>query len=517
MLAIVGVLMLNVACDDKQNETLPAMLTLTSSAVMDIDAEGGELVISYDLTNVASTDGLQVITAAEWIEYDKSALGRIVLTIEQNAEDSARTAPVIVTYADQRFDVEVRQAAQGTQSTGFVLTSSESVEVNRAGGSVEVTYTIANDIIGEEVSVVTNAEWVGVVDRMSYQKVVLSVALNNSGTERSTTVDFYYGTDTFSVTITQSGDGEIVLNAAICHGYYYGEQYSPGAGNYWIILTDNGFNEQGAAYPYSTYYRIDAYGEIYTGSDVEVPIPVGTYTLDMENSGDKGTFSDESSSYFVTDANGENKGSRHYESGTLVVEQERMTLTVVIDGLEHKVIYEGRGKLLDASDEQMVYTTLTEDYEADLSDHHMLYANYGDYYEFGYQNWMVVIEPNEEVGELHVGDHIQLDIITAYATAEEGIFGDYVGADVLKSSSYIYGFVLGDYMEGTWYFSQGERAEMAPLRKGDVRISDNGDGSITIDVNAYDDLRNNITATWVGMMPESAVPTVSRSMVIEHV
>lgn len=512
MLAIASMVMLGVACEEKQ-ETLPAVMTLTSPSVMDIGGKGGELVITYELTNVSSTEGLQVITAAEWIDVkDKSVVGAIELTIDVNTEDSSRTAPIIVTYADQRFDVEVRQAAKQAQGVGFVLTSDKEVVVNRAGGIVEVNYTIENALIGEEVSVDTDVEWISVYDRMSYQKVVLSVAINQEGVERSTDVDFYYGGESFTVTITQTGDGEVIFNASKIHGYYYGEQYSPGAGNYWIIFTDNGYDDNGAPMPYSTYYRIDAYGEIYDGSAAEVEIPVGTYEFDIENTGDMGTFADDNSSYFVTDAEGNNQGSRHYQSGKLVVDEERMTLTVVIDGVEHKVVYEGRGKLMNVSHEQLVYTTLVDDYAADLSDHYILYENYGDYYDFGFQNWMVVIRPNAVSG-----DYFNFDIITTYQKEEQGFFGDYVGSDVLKAGSYIYGFVFDNYMEASWFYTSdadGVTGEMAPLRKGNVSMYDNGDGTITIDIDVQDEKRNRITGKWVGELPEASVACVSRSVVV---
>ncbi len=512
MLAIASMVMLNVACDDKQ-ETLPVVMTLTSSSVMDIDDKGGELVITYELTNVSSTENLQIITAADWIYVkDKSAVGRIELMIDANHEESNRMAPVIVTYADQRFDVEVRQSAKQSQGVGFVLTSSDTVEVNRAGGIVEVNYTIENALIGEEVSVETDADWISVYDRMSYQKVVLSVAINTENVERSADVDFFYGGESFTVTIQQTGDGQIIFNAAKIHGYYYGEQFSPGAGNYWIIFTDNGYDENGATIPYSTYYRIDAYGEIYDGDATEVEVPVGTYEFDIENTGDKGTFADDNSSYYVTDADGRSRDPRHYQSGKLVVEQNRMTLTVIIDGVEHIVVYEGRGKLKNVSDERMVNTTLVDDYAADLSDHHLLFENFGDYYDFGFQNWLVVIRPNATVG-----DNFNFDIITAYQKVEQGFLGDYVGADVLKASSYIYGFLFEDYMQASWFYTtdaQGTPVDVAPLREGNVSMYDNGNGTITIDIDVRDEIRNKITGRWVGELPEASPATVSRSIVV---
>ena len=476
---------------------------------MEIDAKGGELTIAYDLENKKQDVELQVITAAEWIEVaDKSVEGVVRLSVDANREENSRTAPVIVTYANQRFDVEVTQAAKQKHGAGFVLTSDENVAVQRAGGKVEVTYTIDNAIIGEDVSVKTNAEWVGVYDRMGYQKVVLSVALNEESVERSTVVEFYYGSDSFQVTLTQSGEGDIVFNAEMVHGYYYGEQYSIDSGNYWIILTDNGYDGSGTPYPLSTYYRLDVYGEIYEGKDTEVAVPVGTYTLDMANTGDAGTIADDSSSYFVTDAVGYNNGSKHYESAVLVVEEERMTLTTVIDGLEHTVIYEGQAKLLNVADERVVYTTLTDDYAADLSDHRIIYENYGDYYEFGYQNWMMQINPNSGNG-----DNFQFDMITIFRTAEEGFVCDYVGSDVLKAGSYIFGFLLDNHLSGSWFFTS-DQEEMAPLRKGELKMTNNDDGTVTITINVQDELRNYITGEWVGEIPSAQSPAVARSIVV---
>ena len=39
---------------------------------------------------------------------------------------------------------------------------------------------------------------------------------------------------------------------------------------------------------------------------------------------------------------------------------------------------------------------------------------------------------------------------------------------------------------------------MAPLRGGNMEVIDNGDGTFTVNANTYDDLGNNITATWTG-------------------
>ena len=39
---------------------------------------------------------------------------------------------------------------------------------------------------------------------------------------------------------------------------------------------------------------------------------------------------------------------------------------------------------------------------------------------------------------------------------------------------------------------------MAPFRSGNVNVKDNGDGTVTVDIDVKDDLRNRITGTWTG-------------------
>lgn len=78
---------------------------------------------------------------------------------------------------------------------------------------------------------------------------------------------------------------------------------------------------------------------------------------------------------------------------------------------------------LDSRGEVTVYSTLDGDYEADLSDHYMVYACEGDYYDFGYYNWMFIIAPNS--GE---GDCFQFDVITGYNDKESGFIGDYTAS-----------------------------------------------------------------------------------------
>ena len=53
----------------------------------------------------------------------------------------------------------------------------------------------------------------------------------------------------------------------------------------------------------------------------------------------------------------------------------------------------------------------------------------------------------------------------------------------------------------SWYFTVDQN-ELAPFRKGNMSVKDNGDGTVTVEIEGYDDLRNKITGTWTGVPQE---------------
>lgn len=133
----------------------------------------------------------------------------------------------------------------------------------------------------------------------------------------------------------------VVFEAIYSSGAYYGDQYSPGADNYFISLSDNGFDENGYVRPNSTYYRIDLYAPKYEGEWQEyMPLPYGEYHYDAEDSYAEWTFSADYSEYVKTnDTDIELKLT--FESGTLIVAEGQTTLEVVIEGEKHRVTFTG--------------------------------------------------------------------------------------------------------------------------------------------------------------------------------
>jgi len=494
MFALAG-LFAFVGCESE--EGVGGGLTITSPTEVTIGKYATEFMIEYTAENEA-----EVTLSSEWLRVSKhntgivdgATKGKITVQVEDNETGGTRMAAVTLSVGTQRTTVVVNQLGVAEEAT-ITITSGDTIDVKRAGSKAVIEYTLVGKNPVDYVYVKSDADWIYSMDTMDDGKIELGVATNTTGKTRETVVTIGYGTATATTTLRQAGDGEMVFEAPILYGEYLGDALTPGVGNYWFFITDRGFSSEGSSLPNATYYRIDAYGPISTDVDY-IKIPKGTYTYDTENTYAEWTFTAEYSGFWVTDKDGRRGDIAPFEEGTLVVEDGKITLTVKVNGETHTAIYEGNATLSDSRGEVTVYSTLDGDYEADLSDHYMIYACEGDYYDFGYYNWMFIIAPNSGVG-----DCFQLDIITGYNDKESGFCGDYTASDYLATWSFIPGWTNMSQLLCSWYFTVDQN-ELAPFRKGNMSVKDNGDGTVTVDIEAYDDLRNKITGTWTGVPEE---------------
>lgn len=483
--------MLGVACNDKDNEI---KVVITSASEVQLGMYGEDITITYSITGATSDAVADVVLSDKsWLRVKEHTTGTVVVSVDNNETGGSRMAAVTLSYGGSLATMVVNQSSETTAPTITSLSGDE-MTVGRVGTMVYIEYELKNTNPVDYIYVKTSANWIYSIDTQTEGVVELGVATNETKAMRETVVTVGYGVASFNLLLKQSGDGDINMVATVLSGEYYGDALTPGAGNYWLILSDRGFNDDGSSKPNTTYYRIDAYGAAYNGMDYMVPIANGTYTFDSENTYNVGTFTAEYSGYWVTDKNARRDEIKGFDSGTMVVENNKITLDVVVDGENHHVVYEGDTTLYDESDSVVVYSTLDGDYHADLSNHTMIYECYGDYYEFGYTNWMFVIIPNDDSV---VGDCFQFDIITGYTTNEEGFIGDYVSSDFLAKWSFIPGWTDQTQMQCSWFFTS-DQSEVAPFRGGNMSVKDNGDGTVTVDIEVKDDLRNTITGTWTG-------------------
>lgn len=136
-------------------------------------------------------------------------------------------------------------------------------------------------------------------------------------------------------------------------GAYYSDQYSPGVDNYFISLSDNGFDANGYVQPNSTYFRFDLYAPKYDGQWQEyMALPVGEYLYDADNTYAEWTFSADYSEY-VTTNDTEVSAKLKFESGKLVVTEELTTFIGVVEGETFIVKFSGEHVIANVTPKPM--------------------------------------------------------------------------------------------------------------------------------------------------------------------
>ena len=324
----------------------------------------------------------------------------------------------------------------------------------------------------------------------------------------------YNGAPKLYVGTNGGGSGENVeMEAEYAYAFYYGDQYAPGvADNYYLFLSDLGLDAEGYEQANGTYYRFDIYAPI--SADNATKVPAGTYTIDMTDSGALWTASLSYSAYFILDEYGWDYVSNDYPaSGTVVVGEDGTIVaevTMLMSGATHKVTYNGGNiEVFDNSSsgggDDSVYSTLTGDWNCNLSAHTLYYQSYGDWYEVGYQNWVIAIMPNSQAG-----DFVQFDLL-AGADSVTSFAGEYTISDSLDAYTAYPGYIDDGYLAGAWYYKE-DGVTMAPFVDGWVDIVDNGDGTYTVEFDVYDDADYNLTGSWTGEIASAAeLQSVTRS------
>ena len=298
-----------------------------------------------------------------------------------------------------------------------------------------------------------------------------------------------------------TGGEDVDMEAGYAYATYYGDQYSPDvADNFYFFLSDKGFDADGWELPNATYYRFDLFSNI-VNPEEGLAIPYGTYTLDSSDSCDPYTIGAEYSAYYVMDDAGWDYAvSSAITSGTVTISEDGVVADLMIAGAHHVVTFSGDILVTDASsgggggDYEGPYSTLWDDYRCNFDDHTIYYAYYGDYYEVGYMNWTFAIMPNGGAG-----DFVQFDVL-ADANSTTDFCGEYTISNSYEAYTAIPGEIDWDgYMVGAWYYTE-DGYTMAPFVDGTMSVVDNGDGTVTVEFDVYDDYDNNITGSWTGEM-----------------
>ena len=248
-------------------------------------------------------------------------------------------------------------ACNDDPSPSISLLVKDGIKIDPAGGVGEIRYEIVTPEAGRTVTAGSDADWITGFDCNTEGTILFSYTANSSTTRRTARIDVSYASASYSVWVTQfpyESPYDEDFSATMLTGFYYGDRYSPGMGDYWFFFTDKGFDEDSKALPDGTFYRMDLYAPLSDKTD-EITIPEGTYELDpsAEPSCEAFTFSRAMSCYYATDSEGGMADMQLFESGTLTVEATpggyRLELVVTTAAGMRRAVYEGKVALKNES------------------------------------------------------------------------------------------------------------------------------------------------------------------------
>lgn len=216
--------------------------------------------------------------------------------------------------------------------------------------------------------------------------------------------------------------------------------------------------------------------------------PMGSYIDYMyllDNEGHLGV----DSGYFVEGTLEISGTPGNYKISAELITEEGITVTLEYEG---KVPVPGIGP----------YSTLTDDYELDLSKADGTVEYYGNTYGTG-GNWMVYLETPWGVD----GDGFMVELVTDAENFDSGIStGTYkVSSDEVFANAFecVPGSYGADgYLYGTNYYRYdpdlGGYGDMAPAIEGNLDVTNNGDGSYSFEFSFVDDLGHTWSGSWSG-------------------
>ena len=317
-----------------------------------------------------------------------------------------------------------------TYAPELSLTSEATMEFAAEGGEGVITYTakmveVTRVAAEPKVEATCEADWV--TDLTVAENITFTV-LANEADARETKVVVTYGDKSFEVAVKQAAkqndqpepENGVKLEASYLQGDYYGDEYSPGVGNYYVYLSDLGFDEEGYASAGGTYYCLDLYGPLFDGEG-DITLPVGTYTFDANDTMVEWTIGAAYSGYFAFDENGNSLTGEYglpITDATLVVTESGMTLTATIDGVEHTVTFEGVADITDVRTDTGEVIEVTANYA---------YANYyGDQYTPGtadnFYFFLSDLGVDENGWELPNATYYRFDLYTEIIDSTNGIY-----------------------------------------------------------------------------------------------
>lgn len=392
------------------------------------------------------------------------------------------------------------------------LTSDSVMSFTAAGGEGVITYEFEDLTRANIAEAATAVAWIENLTSTEEGKVTFSVAANEGKEERSATIKVSYGEHSFMVMVTQAGSQTADVNFTATHlnGTYWGKYPGLSKGfNYLIILSDQRSIHYLTKAAGSTEYRFNIYSNVSSAFNTTHRVPVGTYKMDHQSTGNPGTIDGhKDQSYYLSAADTDTP----YADATMVVTEDSIIVDVTFfSGETHHVEYHGSNEYEDYIEDTYadVYpvSQYTSDITFDVKGGRMNLYYRGDHYATGCDVWM--IELIQQVNPYN-GVYMILDLLIPKGLGGtdnfDSIVGDYKFHDA-NTTSYEYTIPVGRLRDDclqmhAWYLwcvqSQVDMSQAAPMTSGTVKVSQNGIQDYTFEIDSTDDNGNRIIGTFQG-------------------
>ena len=392
------------------------------------------------------------------------------------------------------------------------LTSSSVMNFEATGGEGEITYEFEELTRAHVAEAATAVAWIENLTSSQEGKVTFNVAANESKEERSATIKVSYGEYSFMVMVKQAGTKTADVNFTATHlnGTYWGKYPGISKGfNYLIILGDQQSIHYLTKASGATEYRFNIYSSTSSAFNTTHSVPVGTYTIDHQSTGNPGTIDGHKDESYHLSARDEDLP---YQSATMVVTEDSIIVDVTFfSGETHHIEYHGsttyepyiEGTFAD------VYpvSQYTSDITFDVKGGRMNLYYRGDHYGKGCDVWLVELVQQTNP---YNGVYMIFDLLIPKGLGGtdnfDSIVGDYKFHDA-NTTSYEYTIPVGrlrdDCMQmHAWYLwcvqSQIDMSQAAPLTSGTIKVTANGIQDYTFTIDSTDDNGNRIYGTFQG-------------------
>lgn len=426
------------------------------------------------------------------------------------------------------------EVGEDNAGANFKLTSANQYEVDANGGSVVITYSIANPVSGATVNteIKQGADAVKAITNPASGVILVEFDANTTSSTRIVIVHVSYGNESFDVVFSQksggsiSGKFDVEFEGTYLNGYYYGEDYGEGADLYLLHISDKPMNNAGQLYANATYYRVYANAPLGNAA----VLPNGTYTFSETDTLETYVIVGKYSSLYLTGTDDATTEMKSYSAAKMIVSPDKVVLELTIDGKRHKVTYNGSLECMDVRENSdnnddnggdsgnnnnptggqdgEAKSTYTSDHHVTFDGEHRAKWGYeGDYWKTGYSNYTIFLM-NKSNGYVY-GDTLQFDLITDNKSQNGDFDGKYTISNTPGKMVMMAGFT-NNYAQsvGSWLYEYGSGsdtagfANYAMLKSGTAEFIKNSDGTHTVKLNAYDCLGNNITCNWTGVIEE---------------